>query len=147
LTAAWLHGLETEPCDPIDVTIETNSSIARRSGIRIRRSSLDLRDVTSRQRFRVTSIERTLADLSIDYELAEVVVLADAATHRRMTTTGGLAAYAARSASRVGVSTFRRVIDLTEPKTESQMETRLRMVIVLAGLQRPQVQVAIYDAA
>jgi very-short-patch-repair endonuclease len=36
-------------------------------------------------------------------------------------------------------------VDLAEPKAESAMETRLRMILVLAGLPRPEVQVAIHD--
>lgn len=145
LTATWLHGLETELCDPIDVTIESTAGISRRTGIRIRRSALDRRDVTSKAGFRTTTVERTLADLSIDSDLTEVVVLADAATHRGLTTIRNLTAYADRSGGRVGIAAFRRMIDLTEPKTESQMESRLRMLLVDAGLPRPHSQVPLYD--
>jgi very-short-patch-repair endonuclease len=40
---------------------------------------------------------------------------------------------------------MRRVIELVEPKAESAMESRLRMLLVLAGLPRPHAQVAIHD--
>jgi very-short-patch-repair endonuclease len=46
-----------------------------------------------------------------------------------------------------GVARVRRVVELAEPTTESAMETRLRMLLVLAGLPRPEVQVSIRDEA
>ena len=44
-----------------------------------------------------------------------------------------------------GIGRLRRVLDLAEPMAESAMETRLRMVLVLAGLPRPEVQVSVHD--
>src|SRR5260370_1807578 len=44
-----------------------------------------------------------------------------------------------------GIVRFRRVVDLVEPKAESPMETRLRMLLMLAGLPRPEAQVSIQD--
>jgi len=44
-----------------------------------------------------------------------------------------------------GVARLRRVVDLAEPKSESAMETRLRMVLVMAGLPKPEVQIDIRD--
>ena len=40
---------------------------------------------------------------------------------------------------------LRRALELAEPATESPMETRLRLLLVLAGLPRPQVQVPLHD--
>ena len=40
---------------------------------------------------------------------------------------------------------LRQVVAWAEPATESAMETRLRMCLVLAGLPRPQVQVPLHD--
>jgi very-short-patch-repair endonuclease len=36
-------------------------------------------------------------------------------------------------------------VDLAEPKAESAMETRLRMLLVGAGLPRPEAQVPLHD--
>jgi very-short-patch-repair endonuclease len=36
-------------------------------------------------------------------------------------------------------------VDLAEPKAESAMESRLRMLLVLARLPRPEVQVSVHD--
>ena len=72
-------------------------------------------------------------------------MLSDTATHRGLTTVARLNAAADRCAGRAGIKTFRRVIHLTEPKTESPMETRLRMVLMNADVPRPSVQVELYD--
>jgi uncharacterized protein DUF559 len=44
-----------------------------------------------------------------------------------------------------GIARLRRVVDQAEPKAESAMETRLRMLLVLTGLPPPYVQVSIHD--
>jgi very-short-patch-repair endonuclease len=42
---------------------------------------------------------------------------------------------------------LRRAIELAEPATESVMETRLRLLLVMARLPRPLAQVRLYDEA
>src|SRR5205823_9795 len=44
-----------------------------------------------------------------------------------------------------GTARLRRVVLLAEPAAASAMESRMRMLLVLAGLPRPEVQVPIYD--
>jgi hypothetical protein len=145
LTAAWLHGLDVEPCDPIEVVISATEGISARAGIRLHRFSLAERQVTKQRGFRVTTIERTLADLCLDLDLAEVVVLSDSAAHSGLTTIKKLAAHADRASGRPGITMFRRVVEYTEPKAESPMESRLRMLLVLANLPRPVAQVSLHD--
>ena len=133
LTAAWLHGLDVPPCDPIEVTIPREAGVAGRAGMRVRRSPLPATDVVVVRGFRATSILRTLSDLSRRLPLTEAVVIVDAALHAHRVTLAQIAA-------------LRRVARYAEPKSESPMETRLRMLLVLAGLPRPQAQVPIHDA-
>src|SRR5438105_2781835 len=45
-----------------------------------------------------------------------------------------------------GMVNFRAAVELSEPASESPMESRLRMLLVLAGLPRPQAQVTLKDA-
>ena len=44
-----------------------------------------------------------------------------------------------------GVVGARRVLEQAEPRSESPMETRLRMLLVANGLPRPAAQVSLYD--
>jgi len=41
---------------------------------------------------------------------------------------------------------LRRAIALADPAAESPMETRLRLLLVFAGLPRPQAQVSLHDS-
>ena len=44
-----------------------------------------------------------------------------------------------------GIETLRRALEFAEPAAESPMETKLRMLLILAGLPRPRVQVSLRD--
>jgi very-short-patch-repair endonuclease len=130
-TAAWLHGLDVAPCEPIEVIL--------------RHIELDDPEVVMRRGFRTTTLLRTLFDLSRQLSLVEAVVVADMALHARLIPRDELRDWIDRQAGRKGVGAARRVLDLAEPAAESPMETRLRMLLVLNGLPRPEVQVTIRD--
>ena len=144
-TAAWLHDLGTQACDPIDVTVPAGGGVSGRAGICLHRATLSKKDVTKRHGLPATTVERTLADLCLNLDLTEVVVVADAALHRRLTSIKALNAVGDRFAGHPGVTSFRQVIAHAEPASESPMETRLRMRLVLAGLPRPVAQKSLYD--
>jgi len=115
------------------------------SGAQVRRAVLDLQDVVTRRGLPTTSALRTLVDLGGRDPLTEGVVAADLALHAGLVKVGELWAYIAEHPGARGIARLRRVAQLAEPKAESVMETRLRMLIVLAKLPRPQVQVSIHD--
>ena len=50
-----------------------------------------------------------------------------------------------RNAGRKGIAKARRVLEFAEGGSESPMETRLRMLLLLNGLPRPEIQVTIRD--
>lgn len=147
LTAAWLHGLDVEPCAPVEVTLPLDGGVSGRAGLRVRRTMLTGTEVINRRGMPATTIERTLADVCAQLTLTEAVVLADAATHLQLTTRSALADLAATSPRRWGIRKFRRVVELVEPLSESPMESRLRMLMVRSGLPRPIVQHTVTDAA
>ena len=91
-----------------------------------------------------TSILRTTIDLGSRPPLVEAVVAVDMALQRRLV---GLAELheLAEARSRRGIVHLRRVVELAEPASESAMETRLRLLLVLAGLPPPQAQVPLHD--
>jgi len=138
LTAAWLDGLDVTPCDPIEVTIPREAGVSGRAGMRVRRRPLPAGDVVLVRGLRATSIVRTLADLCTQLTLVEAVVIVDEALHKRRVTLPQLEACSNRN--------LQRVVRYAEPLSESAMETRLRMLLVLGGLPRPKAQVKIYDS-
>ena len=72
-------------------------------------------------------------------------MVADMALHRHLVDLEALRAYAQTRAGRPGVKALRRVVELAEPSAESPMETRLRLLLQLAGLPRPLAQVDLHD--
>jgi len=144
-TAAWLHGLDLAPCDPIEVTIPAPMRIDRRAGAHVRRAALDGDEIMPRRGLPTTSPLRTLIDLGGRDPLIEGAVVADLILHARLVTMNELRNYVARHPRTKGVARLRRVAELADPKAESAMETRLRVLLVLAGLPRPEVQVSIQD--
>jgi very-short-patch-repair endonuclease len=146
MTAAWIHGIEVLPCEVIEVTVPPQTALYRRSGIRIRRGALPDDDVIELRGTRVTGIVRTLADICGVTNVVDGVVVTDAALHSRRVNLSQLCEWVNRHHRRRGIRNFRHVIALADPKTESPMESRLRMVLVLGGLPKPKVQVSIYDS-
>jgi very-short-patch-repair endonuclease len=145
-TAAWLHGLDLMPCDPIEVTIPDPIGTRRRAGTSVSRAPLVAEHIVLRLGLPTTSPLRTVIDLATRVPLTEGVVAADLFLHARLISIADLRAYVAEHPGARGICLLRRVVDLTEPKSESPMETRLRMLLLLAKLPRPEVQVSIHDA-
>lgn len=144
-TAAWLHGLDFQPLDPIEASVPRQSGIAGRLTVRLRRVTLHPDDVVNVDGLPVTSPAQTLADLAPRLPLIDGVVAADRLLHLRRVTVEELEQWAARHRRRRGVRAFRQLLKQVEPASESQMESRLRMLLVLAGLPRPQAQADLHD--
>lgn len=144
-TAAWLHGLDVAPGEPIEVTLPGDGEGWERGGVKVRRVELDDCDVVARRGFRTTSLLRTLSDLRQRLSLVEAVVVTDMALHAGLITYGELREWVDSHAGRKGVSRARRVLELASAGSESPMETRLRMLLLLNGLPRAEVQVSVCD--
>ena len=144
-TAAFLHSLDARPPVAIEATLPPTTPTTHLVGITIRRCQLDADDVVLVQGMRVMSVLRTVVDLACRLELVEAVVVLDAALHKAKVTVDELQGWALKHAGNRGVAKLRRAIELAEPKTESPMETRLRLALMLAGLPRPQAQVDLRD--
>ena len=144
-TAAWLHGLDLPPCDPVEVTVPKSSGVSARAGLSLRRADLPIDDVVVRRGLRATSVVRTVADLAGRLTVVEAVVVADMALHERLVKVTELEARAAAHPRWPGTARLRRVPELAEPLAESPMETRLRLLLVLGGLPRPRAQVPLHD--
>jgi very-short-patch-repair endonuclease len=144
-TAGWLHGLDLAPCDPIEVTVPAASGVSGKAGVLVHRSGLAGRDIVQRRGLPSTSALRTAVDLGSTLPLPEAVVAIDMALHQRLVSLDTLRRYVDANAGRKGVGQQRRVVDLADPAAESAMETRLRLLIVLAGLPRPETQVPLRD--
>jgi hypothetical protein len=144
-TAAWLHGLDLPPCNPIEVTLPLRCHTTRLVGVAVRRSTVSAGEIVMRRGMRATSVVRTLADLGRRLPLVEAVAALDMALHKRLLESTDLRSWSCAHPGYRGIARLRRAIELAEPATESVMETRLRLLLVLARLPRPHAQISLYD--
>jgi very-short-patch-repair endonuclease len=145
-TAAWLHGLDLPPCDPVEVTIPDECGVSGRAGVSAYLSNFANGDVVQRRGLPTTSALRTVTDLGRRQPLVEGVVAVDMALHARLAGLADLWAFIDAHRGAKGTARLRRVLNLAEPAAASAMESRLRLQLVLAGLPRPEVQAPIHDA-
>ena len=144
-TAAWLHGLDLPPCDPIQVTVPKECGSSYRSGLAVRRAPVPAADVVERKGMPATTILRTLLEIAEARSPIEPVVVFDMALRAALVTPHQLAALAADRAGLKYAKRLRRVVDLADHRSESPMESRLRTILVLSGVPRPELQVDLFD--
>ncbi len=145
LTALWLHELDLQLAAPIEVTIPGPLGGGHRAGATVRQAALAPDEIVPRRGLPTTSALRTVVDLGGRNPLTEGVVAADLFLHAGRVSVAELRAYVAEHPNTRGIARLRRVVDFAEPLAESAMETRLRMLLVLARLPAPEVQVPIED--
>ncbi|HEX6547450.1 MAG TPA: DUF559 domain-containing protein [Candidatus Dormibacteraeota bacterium] len=138
--ALWLAGLDVRPDNPVDITVPHDAPTSARAGVRFHRRQLLETEVTERRGMRAIRVARSLNDVAQWEALDEAVVIADMALNKRLVERADLVSRLAARTGKWGVARFRRVVELADPKAESPMETRLRLLIVHAGLPMPQVQ-------
>lgn len=170
-SAAELLGASCGPwCAPAEILVAGHQR--GRPGLRIRRGTFSAADVGAVDGVLTTSPERTAWDLGRRLDLVEAVVAVDAlaaaqrerptfvpgpvhgresvALSRRLSRSPGFDP-AALLRRRVAVPGARgagqldRVVELADPRAESPPETRLRLLLVLAGLPVPDVQHCLRD--
>jgi Protein of unknown function (DUF559) len=146
-SAAWLHGVDLLPASaPVSVTVPRASTVGPRAGVTIRRAAVSPTDQELVAGIPVTSALRTAFDLARLEPRVEAVVCLDALLHAGLVTLGILRSYI--PTGHRGWRGVRRAADAladADPAAESPMESRLRLVIVAAGLPRPVVNQPIYD--
>ena len=145
-TAAWLLGLDVAWREPIEVTIRRDVPVRARAGVRLRRAAPPESDVVTRQGFRTTSAMRTVCDLGSRANVVESVAAVDMALHAGLVQLSELTTRVETHAGDKGIKRLRRSVRLADPRSESPMETRVRMELIRARLPRPCVQAELRDA-
>jgi very-short-patch-repair endonuclease len=145
-TAAWLHGLDLEPADPVEVAVAPSSGLRSRAGLVVSRREIPPADVVLIRRLRATALPLTLAGLCRQRPAVEALVAIDMAVQRGLTSSSALAQYAKRTTGRPGVARLRSLATSAAP-AESPMETRLRWLLIQAGLPKPEVQTDLRDSS
>jgi hypothetical protein len=148
--ALWVLGLDVLPRDKnrndlLDVTVDRERHLLARPGLRTHCARLTGDDLYEVNGILVVSAARAVVDVGRTFGLTEGVACGDAALRAGATTVDRIEQVLARSAGLRGVVRARAVIPHLEPRSESLMESRLRIGFVLAGGPRMRAQVDLYD--
>src|SRR4051812_47988976 len=149
LTAAWVLGVDVRREDDLDVHVgfAKGRRIRKRRGLEVCQETLEHSDWSLIDGVRVTTPLRTAFDCLRWLRGAERLVVADALTHARLVSVDELRAYFASKRRLRNLRIAEALVDHIEPKSESPMETRTRVIIVSAGLPRPEAQWDIFTPA
>lgn len=135
-TAAYLHGaaMLADLRTPVEVSVPPGVPFGPMSGLRVRRVPLPEGDVTRVGPFRFTTGLRTALDIArgepmLDAVPALDVLLARGTVGWRELREAGAALSGVRGARRA-----RQATALADPRAESPPESRLRVLLTLAGL-------------
>ncbi|HEX3823092.1 MAG TPA: DUF559 domain-containing protein [Mycobacteriales bacterium] len=147
LTSAWIYGIEVQDRrgELVWAGYPTGSRCRTRAGMLTKEITVDQSDLRVLDGVAMTNELRTAFDCARWLSLVEAVVVADFLAHAGAVVPADLTAYAL---THPGLRNNRRVaevVNLMDGLSESAMETRLRLVLVLGGLPRPQAQVVVTD--
>lgn len=147
ITAARLYGLPVPADDKrIHVAVPADTPTPTRlRGLAVHRAWLPPEHVRNWRGLRVQSPERAFLDLAATLPRVDLVIAGDAMLHRALTTREALGGLVPVSRRRRGKRCAAAALPLLEPGAESPMETRLRMVLIDAGLPRPLANVDVFD--
>lgn len=135
------------PRDPLDhVTVPRDADRRSRVGVKAHVANLQQEDIRILRGLRVTAPHRLFLDLAGTLHLVDLVIVGDWLVRQELTTVSSLRAYCSAS-SAAHARHARTAAALVRDKVDSPMETRVRLLLVLAGLPEPVVNLEIRDAA
>jgi hypothetical protein len=140
-SAAYLWGVATLRAPvPVHVVTPRFRNLRWNGRIVAHYTRLASQDVTCLSGLPVTTCERTMFDLGRRSGRADALVVLDAMLHRHLLDPGALRRMVRERHRWPGVSRLARLLALADPRSESPMETRLRLLLVDAGVAPPEVQ-------
>lgn len=149
-TAAILHRMPVPhrfamTTSPVHFAVPPAAPAIRRAGVSGRRLDIADQDVTAIEAIPVTTLERTWCDLAAQLSLPELVAAADALLRARRTDMVRLEAAVDRHPDHRRRPRLTTALALVDPASESPMESELRVLVVLAGLPRPEANAEVRD--
>jgi hypothetical protein len=145
-SAALIHGfnlLKAPPVDTVVLTCEPSDLAARartNAGVKIHVARLPARHVVSTNDLPITSVDRTSADLARALPFMAAVVVVDDAIRRRLTAKSRIQRILHGCANWPGAVTAREVVDFSDGRSESALESCARVVFHERGLPKPELQ-------
>jgi hypothetical protein len=149
-TAALIHGVALLKEPDASVVCLSRRPGRNRSGppgVRFHSAALPPGHVAQRYGVRLTTEARTVIDLARSLPYLEGVASADSALHKRLTTKAELRRMLADCAGWPGIGEARRVVEFSDERAESVLESAARVIFAETGLAPPQLQIDIVDDA
>ncbi|MBV9447864.1 MAG: hypothetical protein JO345_18415 [Streptosporangiaceae bacterium] len=145
-SAALMDGIKLLKKPPAGTVALTRPSGRRsgrvgRGGIKVHTGTLPADQITQRFKVPVTTAARTVADLARTSSFMAAVVAADSALHQSKTTKPELDSVLSGSVRWPGLVQARRVLDFSDERSESVLESCARVVFDAHGLPPPDLQV------
>jgi hypothetical protein len=133
--AAWHGAPFASATDPVTVIRPPGLLWKGPREVRVHQSELAHNEIEVRDGVPVTSPWRTAWDVAALEPLGTAVAALDAMVREGTVDEAGLGAMAIAGAGRWGVGRVRRAFPLIDPRAESPPESRVRVALVLAGLE------------
>lgn len=131
------------PDHPLEhVTVPLAGDRRQRHGIRCHVMALAAGDIKTVGRLRISHPHRLFVELVPWLSLVDLVVLGDWLVRHEHVTTASLLDYCSRTTAQ-HAEAAQRAASFVRDRVDSPMETRLRLLIVLAGLPEPSVNLKI----
>jgi hypothetical protein len=144
-SAAELLGAECAPKDaPAELAVP-GAHPRWPAGVRVSRAVLAPDEYRTYREVRLTTPLRTAYDLARRADLTEAVVAVDALCREFGMKPAEVLEFAGRHPGSRGCAQLPDVVALADPRAESPMETRLRLLLVRAGLPVPLTQYPVLD--
>jgi hypothetical protein len=115
-------------------------------GIIVHSGAIAADELTGVTEMRCTTTARTAYDLGRRLPFETAIIRIDALLHATGCPVGAVTAIAERYSGARGIRRLRAALEFVDAGAESPQETRLRLLIVNAGLPRPQTQIPVTDS-
>jgi Protein of unknown function (DUF559)/AbiEi antitoxin C-terminal domain len=146
-SAAYLWGVDLLAADaPVSVVVPRARRMRADRRIALHYTTLTRDDVTVLAGVPLTSPERTAFDVGRHGSRATALIALDAILHQRIVKAEAVEAVAQERCRWPGVPLLNEILLLAEPLAESPMESRLRLLLLDAGLPPATAQYAVRDA-
>lgn len=142
-SAAIIHGLDVMGLAPEALSVTRPpglGSATGRPGVRVHVAALPDGHVTVRDGVRLTSVARTVVDLARVSSFRDGVVVADSALRKGQATKEELQAVVADCARWPGIQRAQQVVEFSDGKSESVLESISRVAFRDHGIPAPELQ-------
>lgn len=141
-TAARLHGIDVVSSRGEHLTAPRSARISRRRGLVVHTGRLDAREVCRVASIPTTGPTRTVRDLLLDSDRLTAIWATEHATRLGLV---DLAEVAGRLRDRPGARRARERLSLVNSRSESPLETGIRLIAHDAGLPPLDLQISVWD--